>query len=38
LSDYASEEDKRRSLQFGFDQHLAKPATYKDIEALLATP
>ena len=24
LSGYASEEDKRRSIQFGFDQHLAK--------------
>jgi len=36
LSGYATEEDKQRCRQAGFDQHLAKPVNIEDIEAILA--
>ena len=36
LSGYAAEEDRQRSRQAGFDEHLAKPAYIEDIEAVLA--
>jgi len=37
LSGYAQEEDQRRSLEAGFDAHLAKPPDLKKLEALLAS-
>jgi CheY-like chemotaxis protein len=36
LTGYATEEDRQRCRQAGFDQHLAKPAHIEDIEAILA--
>ena len=36
LSGYARPEDVERSLQAGFDRHLAKPATVERLEALFA--
>jgi CheY-like chemotaxis protein len=36
ISGYAQPEDIRRSLEAGFDAHLAKPAQATDIEPLLA--
>jgi CheY-like chemotaxis protein len=37
LSGYGRSEDLLRSAQAGFDQHLAKPVEFDDIEALLAS-
>jgi PAS domain S-box-containing protein len=38
LTGYGQEEDRRRSLQAGFDQHLVKPVDPAILEALLASP
>jgi len=36
LSGYGREEDKRRSLEAGFDHHLVKPPDMDVLQALLA--
>jgi CheY-like chemotaxis protein/anti-sigma regulatory factor (Ser/Thr protein kinase) len=36
LTGYGSAEDKRRSAQAGFDGHLVKPVSLRDLQALLA--
>jgi CheY-like chemotaxis protein len=36
LSGYGQEEDRRRSAESGFEQHLVKPVNYADLERLLA--
>jgi CheY-like chemotaxis protein len=38
LTGYGQEEDRRRSLEAGFDEHLVKPPALKDIAHLLAHP
>lgn len=38
LTGYGGDEDRRRSLEAGFDQHLVKPASLADLRALLAGP
>ena len=35
LTGYGTAEDKRRSVQAGFDHHLVKPVSLKDVQALL---
>ena len=36
LTGYGQEEDRRRSLEAGFDQHLVKPASVEDLKQVLA--
>lgn len=38
LTGYGQEEDRRRSLQAGFDHHLTKPADPQTLRALIAQP
>jgi CheY-like chemotaxis protein len=37
LTGYGQEEDRRRSEEAGFEQHLVKPINFHDLERLLAT-
>jgi CheY-like chemotaxis protein len=36
VTGWGHEEDRRRSLEMGFDLHLVKPVTARDLRALLA--
>jgi PAS domain S-box-containing protein len=38
LTGYGQDEDRRRSREAGFDEHLVKPPSLKSIEAILAHP
>jgi CheY-like chemotaxis protein len=38
LTGYGSEEDRRRSLEAGFDEHRVKPLSVDDLQRLLAHP
>ena len=38
LTGYGQEEDKRRALSAGFDQHLIKPVDVERLQSLLADP
>ncbi len=38
LTGYGAEEDRRRSLAAGFDDHLVKPIDFEDLERILAAP
>ena len=38
LSGYGQEEDRRRSREAGFDQHLVKPVNFTELEGLLGAP
>jgi signal transduction histidine kinase len=38
LSGYGHEEDRRRSREAGFDQHLVKPVNFTELEGLLGAP
>ena len=37
LTGYGQEEDKQKALQAGFDHHLTKPASIRDINAIIET-
>ena len=36
VSGYGQEEDRRRSMEAGFDRHLVKPVDFKELQDLLA--
>ena len=38
VTGWGHEEDRRRSREMGFDLHLVKPVTAKDMRALLSDP
>jgi CheY-like chemotaxis protein len=38
LTGYGGEEDRRRSIESGFDEHLVKPPSVEDLQRLLAHP